>query len=145
MLNEKEGLMSEAVEVIGLNLKWAFWSTFKRYSRPLKEFGLTPMQFFILAMLWKNEGSSQQKIADDSFCDKSTVVHLIDKLEEAGLVWRSPAPEDRRMYRLFLTPKAKELYPEAAKRVAEVDRELKERFAETELQAFGKVLKGLRQ
>jgi DNA-binding MarR family transcriptional regulator len=135
----------EPVEIVGLNLKWAFWSTFKRYSRPLKEFGLTPMQFFILEMLWKNEGSSQQRIADDSFCDKSTIVHLIDKLEEAGFVWRISAPEDRRMYRLFLSPKAKDLYPEASKRVAEVDKELRERFSGEDLIAFEKVLKGLQR
>jgi len=135
----------EPVEIVGLNLKWAFWSTFKRYSRPLKEFGLTPMQFFILEMLWKNEGSSQQRIADDSFCDKSTIVHLIDKLEEAGFVWRISAPEDRRMYRLFLSPKAKDLYPEASKRIAEVDKELRERFSKDDLIAFGKVLKGLQR
>lgn len=137
--------MVEPVEIVGLNLKWAFWSTFKRYSRPLKEFGLTPMQFFILEMLWKNEGSSQQRIADDSFCDKSTIVHLIDKLEEAGFVWRISAPEDRRMYRLFLSPKAKDLYPEASKRIAEVDKELRERFSKEDLIAFGKVLKGLQR
>lgn len=137
--------MVEPVEIVGLNLKWAFWSTFKRYSRPLKEFGLTPMQFFILEMLWKNEGSSQQRIADDSFCDKSTIVHLIDKLEKAGFVWRISAPEDRRMYRLFLSPKAKDLYPEASKRVAEVDKELRERFSEEDLIAFEKVLKGLQR
>jgi DNA-binding MarR family transcriptional regulator len=135
----------EPVEIVGLNLKWAFWSTFKRYSRPLKEFGLTPMQFFILEMLWKNEGSSQQRIADDSFCDKSTIVHLIDKLEEAGFVWRISAPEDRRMHRLFLSPKAKDLYPEASKRIGEVDKELRERFSEEDLIAFGKVLKGLQR
>ena len=135
--------MVEPVEIIGLNLKWGYWSAFKRYSRPLKEFGMTPMQFFILAMLSKNEGCSQQRIADDSFCDKSTIVHLIDKLEEAGLVWRIPAPEDRRMYRLYLSPKAKEIYPEASKAIAEVDRELKEHFSEGDLSIFGKVLKGL--
>jgi DNA-binding MarR family transcriptional regulator len=136
--------MVEPVEVIGLNLKWAFWSMFKRYSRPLKEYGLTPMQFFILAMLWKSEGSSQQRIADDSFCDKSTVVHLIDKLEEAGFVERRVVPEDRRMYRLFLSAKAKEMYPEASKRIAEVDRELKSRFKQGDLAVFANILKGLR-
>ncbi len=137
--------MVEPVEIIGLNLKWAYWSAFKRYSRALKDFGLTPMQFFILAMLSKNEGSSQQRIADDSFCDKSTIVHLIDKLEEAGFVWRIAAPEDRRMYRLFLSPKAKDLYPEASKRITEVDRELKEQFAEADFGAFAKVLKELQK
>lgn len=135
--------MVEPVEVIGLNLKWAFWSIFKRYSRPLKEYGLTPMQFFILAMLWKNEGSSQQRIADDSFCDKSTVVHLIDKLEEAGFVERRVVPEDRRMYRLFLSSKAKEIYPEASKKIAEVDRELRERFTDRDMVSFANVLKRL--
>ncbi len=137
--------MGDPIDIIGLRLKRAFWSTFKQYSRPLKEFGLTPMQFFVLAILSKNEGSSQQRVADDSFCDKSTIVHLIDKLEEAGFVWRLPAPDDRRMYRLFLSPKAKEIYPEAAKRIGEVDREMKERFSESDLVAFGNVLKGLQQ
>ena len=135
--------MTEPVEIIGLNLKWAFWSMFKRYSRPLKEFGLTPMQFFVLAMLWKNEGSSQQRVADDSFCDKSTIVHLIDKLEEAGFVERQQVPQDRRMHRLLLTPKAKEVCPEAYKKIAEVDNMIKQRFADDELQVFGKMLRAL--
>jgi hypothetical protein len=49
------------------------------------------------------------------------------------------------MYRLFLSPKAKEIYPEAAKRIAEVDRELKERFVESDLAVFANILKGLQQ
>jgi DNA-binding MarR family transcriptional regulator len=136
--------MVEPVEVIGLNLKWAFWSMFKRYSRPLKEFGLTPMQFFILAMLWKNEGSSQQRIADDSFCDKSTIVHLIDKLEEAGFVERRVVPEDRRRHRLFLSEKAREVYPEASRRIGEIDREMKKRFEDKDMVLFSNILKQLR-
>lgn len=145
MIPTEEQVVVEPVEIVGLNLKWAYWSAFKRYSRPLKEFGITPMQFFILAMLSKNEGCSQQRIADDSFCDKSTVVHLIDKLEEAGLVWRIPAPEDRRMRRLYLSPRAKEIYPEAWKRIADVDKELKEQFSQSDLSIFNKVLNELQR
>lgn len=138
-------MVEPVIEIIGLKLKRAFWSAFKQYSRPLKEFGLTPMQFFVLAILWKNEGCSQQRVADDSFCDKSTIVHLIDKLEEAGFVERRQVPEDRRTYRLFLTQKAKDLFPEASKRIVEIDKEMKERFSEDDLHVFTKVLKGLQQ
>lgn len=135
--------MIDPVETIGLHLKRAFWSTVKRYSRPLKEFGLTPMQFFVLALIWKREGCSQQRVADDSFCDKSTIVHLIDKLEEGGFVKRQQLPEDRRMYCLYLTPKAAELFPKASKRIAEIDRELKARLPAADLVVLGRVLKGL--
>ncbi|TDB74026.1 MarR family transcriptional regulator [Actinomadura sp. KC216] len=48
--------------------------------------------------------SSQRRLIDLSGIDKSTMVRIVDELEEGGLVRRERAPQDRRAYSITLTP-----------------------------------------
>jgi MarR family transcriptional regulator, transcriptional regulator for hemolysin len=71
-----------------------------------KELGLTPSQWKIILSLSLFDGISQKELADKIYVDGSTLVPIIDKMEEGGLVERKPDPKDRRNNRLFLTKKA---------------------------------------
>lgn len=53
--------------------------------------------------------------------DKSSVSGLIDRAERRGLVQRMSVPEDRRAFRIVVTPLGRQLTAEVA---AEVEREL---------------------
>jgi len=68
------------------------------------EFGLSTRQFWALHHLEHSDGMSMIELSRRLLTDKSNVTAIIDRLEEAGLVKRSPAPQDRRVILLTLTP-----------------------------------------
>lgn len=74
---------------------------------------LTYAQARALAWLARREGLRQVDLAEQLEVQPITLARLVDQLALAGLVERRPDPDDRRAYRLFLTPAA-------APRLAEV-------------------------
>lgn len=66
---------------------------------------LSREQWSVLAILWKENGVSQQKIADLTYRDKPSTTRLIDHLEKEGYIERKPHATDRRQNLIFLTEK----------------------------------------
>jgi DNA-binding MarR family transcriptional regulator len=71
-----------------------------------QKFGITRAQLIILARLEDKPDISQNELAAIAEVAPMTIARLIDRLEEGGLVKRCPDPEDRRIWRLRLTPAA---------------------------------------
>ena len=71
-----------------------------------KQLGLTPAQWKIILALSMTDGLTQKEIADRIYVDSSTLVPIIDKMEEIGLVERKSDSKDRRINRIFLTKKS---------------------------------------
>lgn len=69
----------------------------------------------ILACLWKEDGINQQQIAALTVKDKSSITHLVNKLEKELLISRIGDQRDRRNKIVYLTPAGrqlrKKLYP----------------------------------
>jgi len=80
----------------------------------LAQYGLTRSQFDVLGHIATEPGLSQQALAERLLVTKGNVAGLIDRLENAGLVERCDAPEDRRMHQLFLTEAGLAAFTEAA-------------------------------
>src|SRR6202030_3174687 len=74
-----------------------------------KERGTTRAQWIVLFRLRKNEGLSQVDLADVLELQPISLVRLLDRLVEHGLLERRHDPKDRRANRLFLTAKGKKL------------------------------------
>jgi MarR family transcriptional regulator for hemolysin len=68
--------------------------------------GMTRAQWTILARLERQPGLSQNELAAITEVAPMTIARLIDRLEARGLVKRCTDPEDRRIWRLQLTPAA---------------------------------------
>jgi len=74
-----------------------------------KERGTTRAQWIVLFRLRQNEGLSQVDLADVLELQPISLVRLLDRLVEHGLLERRHDPKDRRANRLFLTGKGKKL------------------------------------
>ena len=72
------------------------------------EYGLSARQFWALHHLSETDGLSMIDLSRLLFTDKSNVTAIADRLESAGLIKRSPAPQDRRVILLTLTPEGAE-------------------------------------
>jgi MarR family transcriptional regulator for hemolysin len=71
-----------------------------------KQLGLTPAQWKVILVLNMTDGLSQKEIAEKINIDASTLVPVIDKMEQGGLVERKADSKDRRNNRIFLTTKS---------------------------------------
>lgn len=111
--------------LIGYHLRRAQTAVFQDFSHSLKDCRITPGQFGVLVLIEANSGLNQTRLGKALGIDRSTVVAVIDRLEERGLVERAAAPTDRRSYALRLSNqgaallhRARELVEGHEKRIA---------------------------
>lgn len=73
--------------------------------------GLSRGRFIVLVMLAGENGGglSPAELADRAKVTRATMTGLIDTLAQGGYVERVDDPLDRRMYRVFMTDKGREL------------------------------------
>lgn len=67
--------------------------------------GISPGQLGLLLMVQANPGINQTGAGRALGIDRSTLVSIIDALEDRGLVERTPSPTDRRSHALVVTAK----------------------------------------
>jgi DNA-binding MarR family transcriptional regulator len=77
-----------------------------------QEHGITRAQLLILARLEQQPEISQNELACAAEVTPTTIARLVDRLEQLGFVKRCADPEDRRIWRLQLTPAAMPLLRE---------------------------------
>ena len=75
-----------------------------------KNVGVTISQWRVISALTRQAGITQKEIADRVGIESSTLVPIIDKMEKDGFVKRKLDNEDRRINRIYLTPKADDLW-----------------------------------
>lgn len=83
------------------------------FNAHLEHMNLSSKSFLILGAAYKNTSFSQQDIAKSLFIDRTTMVTLIDELEQRDLVERTRHPDDRRQYRIVLTELGERVFKEA--------------------------------
>jgi DNA-binding MarR family transcriptional regulator len=102
---------------MSLDLKRQLVAQIVESSRLLRNFiehraksrGTTRAQWIVLFRLRQQEGLSQVDLADVLELQPISLVRLLDRLVEHGLLERRHDPKDRRANRLFLTAKGKQL------------------------------------
>jgi DNA-binding MarR family transcriptional regulator len=87
----------------------------RRFEQKAKALGLTRSQWQTLAYLNIHEGIQQGKLADILEIESITLVRILDKLEERGLIERRQHPNDRRVWQLYLLDEARPLIAEMQK------------------------------
>lgn len=78
----------------------------KRFEQNARDLGLTRAQWQVLAHLARNEGIHQGGLAEILELEPISLGRILDRLQAAGLAERRPHPKDRRIWLLFLRPKA---------------------------------------
>lgn len=89
----------------GMLLGSAYRALLRRLGRRFTSagFDITPEQWSVLLHLWREEGPSQQTLADLTDRDKPTITRMIDAMEKRGLVTRVGHRADGRVKQIFLT------------------------------------------
>ena len=104
-------------QFMSLDLKRQFVAQLVESSRLLRNYidhrakgrGTTRAQWIVLFRLREQEGLSQVDLAEVLELQPISLVRLLDRLVEHGLLERRPDPRDRRANRLFLTKRGRQL------------------------------------
>jgi len=75
----------------------------------LRDLGLHPGQELLIMRLLDRDGQTQSELLDTVGLDHSTVSKSLRRMQDAGLVTRTPAEHDRRVMHVHLTDRAKAL------------------------------------
>jgi DNA-binding MarR family transcriptional regulator len=126
----KESAQSSSVEhdVLG-NLVRAYDCLWSEMTKFFQSFDITPQQYNVLKVLAAQDGRvgvACQAIGEQLLNRVPDITRLLDRLEQAGLIWRERCASDRRVVRTHLTDAGRS-------KVAEVrdplQRALERRFA----------------
>lgn len=90
-------------ELVGYQLRRAQIQTFQHFATNLGDEDIRPGWFGLLVIVAGNEGLSQVRLARTLGIDSSTMVAMIDRLEERGWIERVRSETDRRSHALHLT------------------------------------------
>jgi DNA-binding MarR family transcriptional regulator len=112
----------------------------ERTAKALTDHGLTPREYGVLWRIDAHGPLSQQELGTLHQIDRTTVVSLVDRLEGAGLLDRSPDPADRRRNALTLTAAGRTRLAEASESVARVEDEFCAPVASGARRALGSTL-----
>ena len=90
-------------QLIGYNLRCAQVALFQHFNHSFDGTEISPPQLGTMILIEANPGISQSAVAGALRFDRSTLVQIIDRLEDRGLVVREVSPRDRRSHALKLT------------------------------------------
>lgn len=125
--------MERIEDCFGFLLGKAYQKVFQLEKARLSEYGVTPVQFVLLHVLWEKDGQKGVELGSRLRLYGATITGLLDRLEQMGLIERRPSPTDRRTNLIYLTPRGRELEKPLNEISDEVNREAMSIFREEEL------------
>lgn len=131
-------------ESTGFLLSKCHQKAFQIFREKLLPHNLTPPQFAALAFLWKKDGLSQIQLGAAMEMDRTTTSGVIDRLEKQGLVSRRHHPEDRRVFKIYLTEAGNELEHTLSPLSVEANAELTSNLSQKEKESLLDLLKKIR-
>ena len=96
-------------EVLGYLLKHAHLALEGYTDAALGRFGITSRDLGALRVIAGGEAKSQQDVAEILGVDRTSMVALLDVLEQAGMVARRPSEQDRRRNVIELTKRGRKI------------------------------------
>ena len=82
----------------------------QRSNERIRQHGLTPAQFDVIATLGNTEGMSCKQLTEKTLITKGTLTGVLDRLLEKGLISRNVDQSDRRSLFVRLTESGESLF-----------------------------------
>ena len=98
-----------APHCLGYHFKLVSQLTYREFQGQLEPFGLTPFHYLVLCCLWEEDGLATSSIAEKLQQLGATLTGVVDRMEERDLVCRKRDPQDRRIWRIWLTEEGRQL------------------------------------
>ena len=110
-----------------------------------KKHPITPEQFSVLAALAEQDGMYQRQIATYTLKDRPNITRIINILEKTGLVKRSSGVDKRKVFKIHITEKGKQVYEEVLPTILGIWSSTVEGISDEEITTALKVLGKIRE
>jgi DNA-binding MarR family transcriptional regulator len=127
----------------GFLLSWNGRRIAEAFADGLRPLGLRPPHFGVLTLIATEPGGTQQELVARSMIDASSMVAILDELEELELAERRPDPADRRKHALHLTAKGQATLKRARKVAVGTAREILAPLSSSEVETLRGLLRKL--
>src|ERR1700682_1744548 len=98
-------------------------SSRQRFHQAPEPEGMRPHHFGVMTIVDAHPGITQHRLHEKTAIDPSSMVAVIDELEQLGWAERRPHPGDRRAHMIFLTEPGQQTLARARTRAGELQRE----------------------
>jgi DNA-binding MarR family transcriptional regulator len=101
--------MEQIEDCLSFYLGKAYQRVTQAAKQHLAPYGVTPVQYAVLKVLWEQDNQSGAEIGERLVLDSATMTGLLDRLEHAGLIERQAHATDRRVNCVVLTARGRDL------------------------------------
>jgi len=121
------------------------WRLFARCLQPrIAREGVTIGMWFVLRMLWDEDGMTQRELSERVGINGPTMVTALNAMERAGLVKRVHNRDDRRKINVFLTERGQKMKSKLWPMAAEVLALSMSGLSRSDIQSLNKMLAVIR-
>lgn len=117
-------------------LRKAWYGLNQAFRRRIAHTGITPDQFTVMRILREAEGLTQRQLTGLMSSDPNTVASLLERMEKAGLVKRSPHARDKRAHQVELLGAGNRKYEEVREIAVALQTEVLQGVPESEREQF---------
>lgn len=93
-------------------MHWIITKNNQNIGESLRDLGLTPTIWRILALLQERDGISVSELSEASLIDRTLLSRILSDLEERGFVRKRPDPKDKRYIGIYLAPAGAKVFAE---------------------------------
>ncbi len=111
-------------DTIGYRLRVAQIAAYRRFEAKLVQYGTAPRYLGLLAIIGTEPGQPQSRLAEAVSLQRSSLVAIIDRLAEEGLVERRQSSADRRVNSVWLTERGERTLHELVARAEQEETQL---------------------
>jgi MarR family transcriptional regulator, organic hydroperoxide resistance regulator len=101
--------MDQIEDCLSFYLGKAYQQVTQAARQRLAPYGVTPVQYALLKVLWERDQQSGAELGERLMLDSATMTGLLDRLEHAGLIERKAHATDRRVNTVVLTTRGRGL------------------------------------
>ncbi len=131
---------------LGFHLRRSQVAAFKHFAQTVTMAeGITPGLYGTIQVIANNPGLTQSALAEAMDVDRSSIVKVVNQLEEKGLISRDAVPNDKRSYSLRLTAQGRLSLKRIEDSVMRQDQEFSAALSESERETLIGLLKRLYQ
>ena len=132
-------------ELLGFHLRLAHVAMYRDFTAAMADLDLTQKQSATLQLVGANPGVSQVDIAATLGTDRATMMAMIDRLENRGLLLRTRSLTDRRRRELHLTAQGEAILVRAIAATKRHEEQFTARLTKAQLAALVQALRTIHQ
>jgi len=121
---------------IGYRIRMAYVAVRRQFDEAMARLDLTQKQTSVLWLIGANSGVSQITLANELGMDRASMMAIVDRLQDRGLIVRKRSSTDGRRQELYATAKGRKVLSQAKTAIATHEKAITGRFSARELKAL---------